>query len=120
MKSILAIFAAIFATVSLADAQNLRCEIATKHYCTADRGCSAASTPVFNRVDFNRGTYARCDAGGCDEYDAVLHSSGVFTLIEVPGKDILAKMSRDGSMFLEVVSLATDAYVSFGSCSSEE
>ena len=120
MKSILTIIAAIFATVSFADAQNLRCEITTKHYCTADRGCSATSTPVFNRINFNRETYARCDASGCDEYDAVLRSSGIFTLIEVPGKDILAKMSRDGSMFVEVVTLATDVYVSFGSCSWEE
>ena len=120
MKSIFAIIAAIFGTVSFADAQNLRCEIAAKHYCTADRGCSATSTPVFNRIDIGRGTYARCDANGCDEYDAVLSSSGKFTLIEVPGRDILAKMSRDGSMFLEVVTLATDVYVSFGSCSEEK
>ena len=120
MKNIFAIIAAIFATVSLADARSLRCEIAAKHYCTADRGCSATSTPVFNRIDIDRGTYVRCNANGCDEYDAVLSSSGVFTLIEVPGRDILAKMSRDGSMFLEVVTLATDVYVSFGSCSEDE
>ncbi len=120
MKSIFAIIAAIFATVSFADAQNLRCKITAKHYCTADRGCSTTSAAVFNRIDVDRGTYARCDANGCDEYDAVLSPSGVFTLIEVPGKDILAKMSRDGSMFLEVVTLATDVYVSFGSCSWEE
>ena len=120
MKSILTILASIFATVGFVDAQNFRCEITAKHYCTADRGCSATPTPVFNRIDVDRGTYSRCDASGCDEYDAVLRSSGVFTLIEVPGKDILAKMSRDGSMFLEVVTLATDVYVSFGSCSEEE
>jgi len=82
--------------------------------------CARALTLVFNRIDVDRGTYSRCDASGCDEYDAVLRSSGIFTLIEVPGRDILAKMSHDGSLFLEVVTLVTDVYVSFGSCSWEE
>ena len=42
--------------------------------------------------------------------------SGVYLNMAVPNKGLLAKMIVDGSEFLEVATLGTTVFLSFGSC----
>lgn len=96
-------------------AQPMTCTISEKHYCTLGTGCSPAVTAVWNTFDVAEATYSRCDRLGCDTYEATFSLSGVFTIIEVPGRGLLAKVSASGD-FTEIATLGNDVYVSFGTC----
>jgi hypothetical protein len=48
--------------------------------------------------------------------DASFSESGEFIIIDVPGRSMMAKVSRDGSGFVEVVTLMSTVLLSFGSC----
>lgn len=109
---------AIVPTVSVATASfavPLECVIAKKYSCSVME-CKAVSATVINRIDLRGRTYARCDARGCDTYDAVVTVAGVMVTIDVPGRGMFARMTADGSEFVEVVSLLTSTLVSYGSC----
>ena len=69
-----------------------------------------------NILDLSRQTYARCDAKGCDTYDAQYSRSGAYFVVDVPGRGLIAKIATDMSAFLEVATAGTTALVSFGSC----
>ena len=51
-----------------------------------------------------------------DAFDLVGRQRGAFTNIEVPGRGMLAKVSLDGSQFVEVVTLGTGVLISYGAC----
>jgi hypothetical protein len=61
-------------------------------------------------------TYSRCDSRGCDKFDARFSRSGVFTIIDLPGRGFTAKLAADMSTFIEVATIETQALVSFGAC----
>ena len=96
-------------------ATSIRCDISTKYACNRD-GCTPNARTVWNLVDVDRSQYSRCDGKGCDEFQMVQSASGIFVNIDVPGRGVLAKMSRDGSLFVEVTTLADNVLVSFGAC----
>jgi hypothetical protein len=56
---------------------------------------------------------------GCDEYQANFSRSGLYTMIYLPGRGTMAKMSANGAEFLEVTTLGIDTLVSFGHCVRE-
>lgn len=99
-----------------ASAQVLRCDIATKYRCDARGGCQKVAASVWNIIDVARQTIARCDAKGCDTYAAQFAVSGDFVNIALPKNGMLAKVSSDGSSFMETATLTGIALVSFGSC----
>ncbi|CAN7198061.1 hypothetical protein [Ensifer adhaerens] len=103
-----------------AHAQTLRCDISSKHVCEASPGCQSAKLAVFNRIDLQMRTFSRCDSKGCDKYDAVFSASGAFLNIAVPEKGLMAKLDMTEGRFSEVVTLAGQVYVSFGSCTVEK
>ena len=105
----------MFATPATAD--SLRCDITAKYACSAG-GCEPRQLSTWNVIDPGSGLFSRCDLDGCDSYDAKITESGMFYTIEASGRGTIAKMARDGSSFLEVVTLGTVALVSFGSCQS--
>jgi hypothetical protein len=105
-----------FALSSMASAQVLRCEISSKHQCDAGGGCRKIGASAWNVIDFPKQTIARCDAKGCDTYPAQFAVSGAYINIALPANGMLAKVSSDGAIFLETVTLASSALVSFGSC----
>ena len=43
-------------------------------------------------------------------------TSGLFTNIMVPGRGMLAKVSRGRSQYVEVVTLGTNVLISYGAC----
>jgi hypothetical protein len=106
-----------------AHAQELKCEIGKKYVCD-EGGCKPIPATVWNVVNTLKRTYARCDARGCDTYEARIFQSGIFINIEVPGRSTIAKMSTldepisqiKAFSFHEVVTQLQAVYVSFGSC----
>ena len=71
---------------------------------------------MFNVVDLDRKTIARCDSAGCDTYDATISESGIFLNIAVPLNGLMAKLTPATGEFVEVVTLVGQVYTSFGSC----
>ena len=92
------------------------CTITEKMQCAQGQGCQQVENQIVIRFDGERQVYSRCDAKGCDDLKAQFSGSGGFINIDVLGRGILAKLSRDGSTFTEVVTLANFVLVSFGSC----
>jgi len=94
----------------------ITCTISEKLLCNPGEGCAAIKNSIVVRIDFDKQVYSRCDAKGCDDYIGQFSKSGVFINIGMPDKGMLAKLSSDGSSFLEVVTLMTATFVSYGSC----
>ncbi len=103
---------------SMALAQEMRCDIAQKFACTASGGCQENVIKVWNTVDFDAQEFSRCDQNGCDTYTMSITPSGEFTIIDVPGHGMFAKMTADGSDYVEAISVLTGVLVSFGQCHS--
>jgi hypothetical protein len=106
---------AVLSVVSVAQARQLRCEISSKQYCTP-AGCEGVSSKVWDLIDLEQKIFKRCDSIGCDQYAANITYSGVYIVIEVPGRGLIAKLRIVGGNFMEVATFATTAYVSFGVC----
>ena len=92
----------------------VRCSIDTKFYCTPTQ-CLPVAATVWNIVDPAEGTYARCDQLGCDSYTAIFTQSGAVTVIDIPGRGVLGKLSVTGD-FTEIATLGNEVYLSFGRC----
>ncbi len=99
---------------SAAYAASERCEITKKFVCSP-AGCKTVEPTIFNLLDFATRQFSRCDDAGCDHYPMTSSVSGIYINIDVPG-GTLAKLSIDRSEYLEVATLATIVFVSFGSC----
>jgi hypothetical protein len=108
------IFCALLA--SPAAAETMTCRITAKHSCEPATGCKKLQPGVWNVLDVTRQTYARCDARGCDTYDASFSPSGAFIVIDVPSRGMVAKVAADKSSFVEVATLGMMALNSFGIC----
>jgi len=101
---------------SPAAAETMTCRITAKHSCDPASGCRSILPGVWNVLDVTRHTYARCDARGCDTYDASFSRSGAFIVIDIPTRGMVAKVAADRSSFLEVATLGMTALNSFGAC----
>lgn len=55
---------ALFSICSGASAQTLRCDITSKFVCESS-GCQPTKPSVFNILDLDSRTIARCDSQGC-------------------------------------------------------
>jgi hypothetical protein len=98
------------------EALKLECEIKERFVCEAGAACRSLPVEVWNHIDTVSGTYARCtDARGCDNYDARVSYSGYIVNIDVPGRGIIATVSKDGA-FHEVATITHSVVVSFGTC----
>src|SRR5262245_14440226 len=123
MKFVIIFAALLLPTLALAESspqpkpsQTVTCQISVKFSCAAETGCGENRLGVWSVIDMQGQTYARCDSRGCDKYDARLSRSGVFIIIDVPSRGMTAKLAADMSAFLEVVTIGTQALVSFGTC----
>ncbi len=109
-------FAAMLTVRSLASAQQMRCEITSKFACLPS-GCVPEKLGMYNLIDLERRTISRCDRKGCDKYAANVTRLGMFIVVDVPGRGTFAKLSIDGSQYVEIATLGTGVLVSFGACS---
>jgi hypothetical protein len=111
-------FSGVMLSGSAVRAEAMRCEVTSKFACTP-AGCATNKLGVFNLIDLDLSTFSRCDASGCDKYPANFTRSGVYILVDVPGRGMLAKMSVNGAEYVEVATLGSAVLVSFGSCSAQ-
>jgi len=80
------------------------------------KGCKTVPVSVLVRLDVKNQLHSRCDLKGCDDYPARFTPSGIFIVIDVPRKGMVAKMAMNGSQFVEVVTTGINAIGGFGSC----
>jgi hypothetical protein len=84
------------------------------------RGCEPASVVgIWDQIDQVRGSYARCSWRGCDAYAAGFMRSGAFTVISLPGINVMAKLSVPERDLVEVGILGMNVVISYGSCHPE-
>jgi hypothetical protein len=83
------------------------CTITEKLQCAQGQGCQSVKNTIIVRIDMERQVYSRCDAKGCDDFQAQFSNSGIFTNIAVPANGLLARLTTDGSSFTEVATLGT-------------
>jgi hypothetical protein len=104
-----------------ATASEFVCNAAEKQLCSPGKGCQAGIVTVYSTFEATapgKARYSRCDRNGCDEFEANTYNSGVFLLIELPGRAVFAKVGPDGS-WTEVVSLGHELIVTHGRCAIE-
>ena len=61
----------------------VRCDADAKFSCSP-AGCETAAPGATARIDPERRVYSRCDARGCDEYDALISRSGDYVNVALP------------------------------------
>jgi hypothetical protein len=106
-----------------AASQVLRCDVTSK-FKSAESGCDKVTAGMWNIVDFPRQTISRCDSKGCDTYNAQFATSGAYINIALPANGMLARLSSNGTMFMETATLtgmtasrygpATDLFIAGG------
>ncbi len=106
---------AMMATPFAARSNVWTCRPIARYVCGAG-GCVSAPALVSVKLDFAVGTYARCDAKGCDTYDIDrISAGGVFSHVTVaPG--LLFKVENDGSAYTEVATAGLVSHVNHGRC----
>ena len=113
-----AILAAIALVLNTASPGTYRCTFDQRETCSPDTGCEAVAPSTWVEVNLEAQTYARCDAKGCDPYDAVVTRSGIWRIVEVPGHATFAKIADDG-LIVDVASLNRTVLVSYGKCEAQ-
>jgi hypothetical protein len=100
-------------------AEQVMCRVHLKQLCERDTGCRRVEANTWYPIDTVRATVSRCDARGCDTYQAAASQSGAFINLDVPGRGMLLKIASDGSNFVEVATLGLSVFVSFGVCARQ-
>ena len=93
-----------------------RCTIFEKMICGQGKTCESIKNEIVIQLEFEKQIYSRCDAKGCDNYKAQFYPSGEYINISVGERGVLAKLSRDGSSFVEAATIGNQILLSFGSC----
>jgi hypothetical protein len=111
--------AAALVSPPVAAAAPLQCTFDHRLECDR-RGCEPGSVVgVWDQIDQVRGSYARCSSRGCDVYVAGFMQSGAFTVINLPGINVMAKLSAAELDLVEVGILGMNVVISYGSCRPE-
>src|SRR5262245_54529774 len=106
MLRTLVVVIALVLPAHLALAQPITSRLSSKFGCSPG-GCEPMAANVWSVIDLSAQTYARCDAKGCAKYDAVMSRSGVYVVIDLPGRGMIVKLASDLSAFLEVATIMT-------------
>src|SRR4051794_5429628 len=95
----------------------LRCTFQSRQVC-APSGCVPGdSSTGFIILQPQANKYGRCGgAKPCDWYPMLVQQSGAFVNIDFATGVQGAKMSQDGSLFIETIFLTDKVIVSYGSC----
>jgi hypothetical protein len=78
----------------------------------------SAAPGIWNEIDDHALRYSRCDENGCDTYDALFSQSGIFLIIDLPGRGMVAKLNTGNGSFVETTTLGEAVLSSFGVCKS--
>jgi hypothetical protein len=113
-----AAFKDTFQHSAMADVAELACFPTKRYDCGLENGCVAEIPSTYYFIDHGteKGTYFRCDAGGCDSYPVEVVKSGIFTqFIPSLGQAMLFKVADNGD-FIDIATIGTTAIVSTGQC----
>lgn len=95
--------------------QKLKCTPKTRLDC--DRtNCTQSQPVVYLILDRQNKTYSRCDTKGCDSYDAIFGSNGIYTNIQASsptGGMIKVLGNRE---YIEMTTIGLDSIFQNGSC----
>lgn len=109
------LFAALVVLPQLAEAEPSVCRWTKKQQCDPTAPCRPAVNKVWATADATAKRYERCDANGCDSYDAEVSTAGAFTTFDLTGRGVFMKIGPNG-LATEVVSLGNSVLVSHGTC----
>lgn len=90
------------------------CTPTTTRVCSV-QDCKTTRPTVRLELRPTSSQYSRCDERGCDDYDAQVSASGIYTIIEA-GRATFVKVVNDGSEYVEAASLGTSIVQNFGRC----
>jgi len=100
-----------------AQADELRCAFQSRQQCSPNGCISVDPSTAFVILRMDAGKYGRCDGSQeCVWYPLTVQRSGAFLNLNFSVGIQGAKMSQDGSLFIETVSLLDTLIVSYGNC----
>ena len=118
MKSVVLAFSLLAASMVSTKADELRCTFQNRYACRPG-GCERMLTegdPTFVILRMHANQYGRCTKT-CDWYPLTVQPNGMFLNLGFrPGGVEGAKMSQDGSLFVETISIVDTLIVSYGNC----
>jgi hypothetical protein len=113
-----AVISLTLASAVAEQADEFRCTFQSRYVCRPG-GCEpmlAETDPAFVILRMDANQYGRCTKT-CDWYPMTVQPNGVFFDLGFrPGGVQGAKMSQDGSLFIETVSIMDAVIVSHGAC----
>lgn len=118
MRALVALVALAACSQSVAQetaGYELECTFTEKRQCQPGQACTDIEPRITARVDTDGSRYQRCDTEGCNVIPVNLNRSGIWTLLEAPGRGMFAKVS-DGGEILEIATLNMLVLVSYGQC----
>src|SRR5262245_44095437 len=112
MKPAILVSSLLAASMAPAKAEELRCSFQSRYVCSP-RGCTPIDpSGVFIMLRIDAGRYGRCDgAKPCDWYPLTVSPSGGFLNLDFSSGVQGAKMSQDGSLFIETATLLETLFV---------
>lgn len=110
------IFLCFIVTAYASNSLNVDCPIDKQYVCSYD-SCNPIkpSVTIKIRIADSHAEYSRCDKQGCDNYEAQVTRSGIFTYLSPIEKNATIKLDQDMS-FVEINSLLLNVYVAYGKC----
>jgi hypothetical protein len=118
MKPTCALVSLLLISAVSAQADELRCTFRSRYICSPDRCAAADPSTAFVILRMETGQYGRCDGSPqrCDWYPLTIQQGGLFLNLSFSVGVQGAKMSQDGNLFIETVSVGDAVLVSYGGC----
>jgi hypothetical protein len=118
MRFLLSALVSLLLISASAQADELRCDFQSR-YAGRPGGCEPMPTegdPTFVILRMDANQYGRCDAKSCDWFPLTTSRRGEFLDLDFSAGVQGAKMSQDGSLIIETISIMDMVIVSYGAC----
>ncbi|MEK7115097.1 MAG: hypothetical protein AAB847_01945 [Patescibacteria group bacterium] len=96
--------------------QKLQCTPKTRLDCDGT-SCTKSQPVVYLILDRSNKTFSRCDTKGCDSYDAIFGSSGIYTNIQPRNPSGMMIKVLGNREYIEMATIGLSTVFQSGSCS---
>jgi hypothetical protein len=96
--------------------QKLQCTPKTRLDCDGTN-CTKSQPVVYLILDRPNKTFSRCDTKGCDSYDAIFNSSGIYTNIQPRNPSGMMIKVLGNREYIEMATIGLSTVFQNGSCS---
>lgn len=96
--------------------QKLQCTPKTRLDCDGTN-CTQSQPVVYLILDRPNKTFSRCDTKGCDAYDAIFGSSGIYTNIQPRNPSGMMIKVLGNREYIEMATIGLNSIFQNGSCS---